>query len=597
MLKKLGNNPYFNALRNIRALLDLDQKKRGAIMVLLLLLNAGFDVLGLTSIFPLIDAAINPTTIQEKWYLSYPYKWIGVDDTITFLFLFSLFILLIFLIKNVLSIIIFYLQSRYSFNVSLRLSKKMFQYYYNQGFLYIKDEESGKKAYSILNIPYYFAATYLLQTFILTTEIVVLLIVFFGLLLFEPAAILVLITVIVPTFLLVYLFTKNRVKAIGDQRNVLYPQAYSTIIESMAAYADVKLANKEQYFFDKYSNLLKSINKLDAQQQGIYNKIPQRMNDVVLGMGITVVFAFALIFQESSKEIISILSVFGLAAYRFLPSVNRIMGAILNIKNANYVVTELKSVSNKKIHNYKNITPLNIQKKVSFKNISYKYPGTDARILKNISFSVAKGETIGFIGTSGSGKTTLLNLLLRFLKETEGNIFVDNVTLNDINKASFQKCIGFVQQDVFIRMGSLEENIAFGEEQINREKVISVLKSVNLFHFVNEQPDGLKMQLGENGVKLSGGQKQRVGIARALYKDAEILVFDEATSALDMDTESTIINTINDLTNLNKIIFIVAHRITTLEKCNRIYEMENGAIVKKFSYSELFEEKFSNKTL
>ncbi|MFK7983269.1 MAG: hypothetical protein AB8G86_25030, partial [Saprospiraceae bacterium] len=251
ILKKLGNNPYFNAIRNIRALLDLDQKKRGAIMLLLLFLNAGFDVLGLASLFPLIDAAMNPQNIQEAWYLSYPYQWLGIEDNIKFLFVLSIFIFVIFLIKNILSVIIYYVQVKYSFNVALRLSKKMYQYYYNQGFLYINDIDSGTKADNIITITYNFASVYLLQTFILTTELVVLLAIFIGIIAFNPGAILVLLIVIIPTFALVYQFTKNRVKEIGIQRNLLYPKAYSSIWESMSAYIDVKLVNKEQHFLNQ----------------------------------------------------------------------------------------------------------------------------------------------------------------------------------------------------------------------------------------------------------------------------------------------------------------------------------------------------------
>ena len=595
LLKKLGNNPYFNALRNIRALLDLDQKKRGAVMLLLLFVNAGFDVLGLAALFPLIDAAMSPENIQTVWYLSYPYQWLGIDDHITFLFSLSVFIFIVFLIKNILSLVIYYIQAKYSFNIALRLSKKMFQYYYSQGFLYINDIDSGTKADNIIRIPYNFASVYLLQSFIFTTEIVVLIIILIGIVFFNPGAIIVLMLVIIPVFVLVYHFTKEQVKEIGTKRNLLFPRAYSTVWESMAAYVDVKLVNKEQHFFDKYGDLLKKINKLDALQQGIFGKIHQRMNDVVLGLGIMIIFGFALVFKEKSDEIISILGVFGIAAYRFLPSINRMMGAVLALKHGNYIIDKLKVIENKKIKFFKEVPILKIKDNLTFKNISYQYPASKELVLKDLSFTIKKGETIGFIGSSGSGKTTLLNLLLRFLKETKGNVSIDGIPINKQNEATFQKSIGYVQQSVFIKDGTLAENIAFGEtfDEIDESKIKEAVNGALLSDFVNTHADGIDMQLGESGVKLSGGQKQRVGIARAIYKDAQILVFDEATSALDMETESAIIETINSLTSLDKTIIIVAHRITTLEKCDRIYEMQQGTISKTFSYTELFDKKFN----
>lgn len=593
ILKKLGNNPYFNALRNIRALLDLDQKKRGAIMLLLLFFNAGFDVLGLATLFPLIDAAMNPENIQQVWYLNYPYKWLGIQDNLTFLFTLSFIIFIVFLVKNILSLIIYYIQAKYSFNVALRLSKKMFQYYYDQGFLYINDIDSGTKADNVIRIPYNFASVYLLQSFIFSTEIVVLLIILIGIIFFNPAAIIVLVAVIVPVFVLVYYFTKEQVKEIGTKRNLLYPKAYSTVWESMAAYVDVKLVNKEQHFFDKYGDLFKKINKLDALQQGVFGKIHQRMNDVVLGLGIMVIFGFALIFKENSDEIISILGVFGIAAYRFLPSINRMMGAMLSLKHGNYIIDKLRVIKNKKVKFFKEVPSLKIKNSLTLKNISYQYPSSKEEVLKNLSFVVKKGETIGFIGSSGSGKTTLINLLLRLLKETEGHLYVDDTLINEENETAFQKSIGYVQQNVFIKDGTLIENIAFGEtpEKIDSTKINEAIIGALLSDFVDAHPDGLKMQLGESGVKLSGGQKQRVGIARALYKEAEILVFDEATSALDSNTEKAITDTINNLTHLNKTILIVAHRITTLSNCNRIYELANGKIEKIYQYEDLFQEK------
>lgn len=591
--KALMNNPYFNALKNIRALLDYDQKKRGAIMFLLLLVNAGFDVLGLTTIFPLIDAALNPENIQSKWYLSYPYQWIGVEDNITFLFVLSIIIFIVFLFKNILSLLIYYIQSKYAFNVSLRLSKKIFQNYFEKGFTYINKEDSGTKVHNVINIPYIFASSFILQTFTFSTELVVLLIIFIGILAIEPGAIIVLIVVILPVFALVYQFTKRKVKKIGDKRNELYPKAYSRVWESMSAYVDIKLSNKEQYFFNKYSDLTHRINSLDALHQGLFGKLPQRLNDVVLGLGLMMIFFFALIFRERSSQIISILSVFGLAAYRFLPSVNRMMGAIMVIKNANYLIDMLKDVRNKKLYEFIEVDPILLNEHLKFENISFKYPGSNKNILNNFSLTIKKGETVGFIGDSGSGKTTLLNLILRLLKEDSGFVYLDGIPINEENKASFQKAIGYVQQDVFIKNGSLEENIAFGEfeEEIDFEKMNKAISDSMLMGFVKSHPHGTKMQLGENGVNLSGGQKQRIGIARALYKDSQILVFDEATSALDSETEKAIVKTIKNLSTIDKIKIIVAHRISTLESCDSIYHLSDGRIVKKFQYKDLLSHK------
>ena len=583
------NNPYFNALRNISEILDEDQKKRSLLMWGLLMINAVFDVVGLAAIFPLIEAALKPEMIQEKAYLNALYNYVGVEDSVTFLLIMAAILFLIFVIKNALSIFIFYVQARFSFNISKRLSQKMFQYYYSQGYLFISNQDAGKKNYDHLLIPYYFAANYLVETLIMSTEIVVLLFIFTGLLIFNPMAILFLIVFIIPIFALVYLVTKNKTKRIGDERNRLYPKATATILDSMHAYNDVILTNKEQYFFDNFTQIIEKINKLDALQQGVFSKIHQRLNDIVLGLGLLVLFGFAYVFRENAEQILALLSVFAIASYRMLPAINRIMSSALAIKNVSYLISELKPLANYSLQDYKNIPSLSLKNEIKFENIGFKYPDHPSEVLQNVSFHIKKGETIGFIGSSGSGKTTLLHIFLRFLPETKGAIFIDGKRLDSDNKASFQKAIGYVQQNVYIKNGTLRENIAFGLEvsEIDEINLNKAVQDAMLADLVEQHPEGMNMMLGENGVKLSGGQKQRVGIARALYKDAHILLFDEATSALDPETEKAIVATINHLAKMDRTIVIVAHRITTLEMCDRIYSLEEGMIHGVYRYEDL----------
>jgi ATP-binding cassette, subfamily B, bacterial PglK len=381
-LNKLLNNPFFNAIKNIRSILDVDQKRRSLIMILLLFVNAIFDVFGIATILPLVNAALDPASVQTAWYLKIPYDFIGVKDHITFMFILSVIIFFVFVIKNLVSIFIFYIQAKFCFNISQRLSQNMFKHYYEQGYLFISNTDSGKKNYDVITIPYYFSVSYLLETLLLATEILVLLIIFIAILFTNPSALLILLLVIVPVFIGVYLLTKNKTKAIGDQRNILYPKATATLLDGFNAYIDVKLANKEQYFYDSFRNVQREINSLDAKQQGIYGKIHQRINDVVLGLALMGIFGFAYIFRENSSEVFALLTVFGLAAYRFLPSINRIMGSALTLKNISYVINELKPIADKSFTEYKQVEKLPILNDIEFENVNYQYPGTDRPILK-----------------------------------------------------------------------------------------------------------------------------------------------------------------------------------------------------------------------
>ncbi len=593
ILNHLSNNPYSNALKNVRTLLDYDQKRRSFAMLLLLISNAFIDVFGLAFLIPITKIALEPSLIETNEWVTWSYHLLLSSSHINFLLKLSLLLLLVFIIKNTFSLIVLYIQSKFAFNIALRIGQKQFQFFIEQGFLHIKSVDAGHKIYNIANIPYLFAVNYLLQLLIFTTEFIVVCIIFVGLLCYSPPLLFITLLLVIPTFILIYSISKNTVKRLGNERNIIYPRLHSFILESLDAYENIKLSNNEQKYLEGFSTEQKNLNRIDVLLQGIFQNLSQKSNEIIMGCGFVGIFAFAYFFPNYEASMITIFAIFGGAAIRVMPSYNKMMNALIIIKNHAYLIDVLKPIENKKLYTFPSVSKLNFDKTIQLKDISYNYPKDTKCVLDQLSLTIKKGETIGFIGESGSGKTTLIHLILRFLTETEGSLLVDGIPINQENEAAFQKNIGFVQQNVFIKNGTITENIAFGEspEKINIEKLQKAIDQAMLKTFVNENPKGLSMQLGENGARLSGGQKQRIGIARALYKDADILIFDEATSALDMDTEKVISSSIAKLAQLDKTILIIAHRITTLNSCDRIYDMKNGKIDKTYSYTELFEEK------
>jgi ABC-type multidrug transport system fused ATPase/permease subunit len=202
---------------------------------------------------------------------------------------------------------------------------------------------------------------------------------------------------------------------------------------------------------------------------------------------------------------------------------------------------------------------------------------------------VKKGEKIGIVGASGSGKTTLMNVLLRFYEEQEGQITVDGVPINAANTRSWRNMMGYVKQDIFLIDGTIRDNITFGDENKDDARLMQAIRLASLDTLIKSLPQGVETMIGERGSRLSGGQRQRISIARSLYRNAEILIFDEATSALDNQTEQEVSESIDSLSDADKTIFIIAHRITTLKNCDRIYELTNGRISGVYQYQELLE--------
>ena len=441
--------------------------------------------------------------------------------------------------------------------------------------------------YSIVDVPMRFASHYLNTLLIMGTEIVVVMIIFIALLFINPIACGLLIITIMPAFYAIYSFSKNRARDIGTRRNKLAPQNYAKVFESMNAYVDVKLGNIENEMLGKYASLQKKLNSLDALFFGVYHKLNQRTNDIIFGLGILVIFGYAYALDMDRVSILQLLGLFAAAAYKFLPSFNRVLNALLTMKNSNFIFDELKDIIGSKLSAFEKVKSAEFKEKIEFVDLTYQYPEGGEKVVDNVSFEIKKGETVGFIGPSGSGKSTLLKIILRLIQEDAGKILIDGIHIDEDFSPSFQKIIGYVQQEIFVFNDTVKSNIAFGEEEVDEKKLSKSIKDAQLEEFIRTQQKGVELLLGENGVNLSGGQKQRIGIARALYKDAEILIFDEVTSALDGETEKAVVESINHLTQIGKTVIIVAHRISTLEKCHRIYELQKGRVSGEYSYNEV----------
>lgn len=224
------------------------------------------------------------------------------------------------------------------------------------------------------------------------------------------------------------------------------------------------------------------------------------------------------------------------------------------------------------------------------KNLSFSYHPEAAPVLNNIQLEIAAGSRIGFIGKTGSGKSTLIDLIMGLLDPSSGEILVEGESLNAANRRSWQSRIAHVPQSIYLSDSSLAENIAFGIEKnkIDPDRVAQAAERAQLASFIANLPDKYATLVGERGVRLSGGQRQRIGLARAFYKQADILVLDEATSALDDTTEAAVMDGINGLGS-EVTVLMIAHRLTTLRMCNLVIELNEGSIVRTGSYHDLIE--------
>ena len=224
---------------------------------------------------------------------------------------------------------------------------------------------------------------------------------------------------------------------------------------------------------------------------------------------------------------------------------------------------------------------------ISFLNVSFRYPGAERQTLDRVNFQVEPGQTVALVGSSGGGKTTISSLIPRFYTLTSGSIAIDGVDIQDVTLQSLRQNISLVSQDIILFNDTIEANIAYGSlSSFDRNAVTQAAKAANAWDFIEQLPNGLDTMVGENGAKLSGGQRQRLAIARALLKDAPILILDEATSALDSESERQVQSALAVLMR-NRTTLVIAHRLSTIEHADRILVVDKGQIVESGSHAQL----------
>jgi len=310
-------------------------------------------------------------------------------------------------------------------------------------------------------------------------------------------------------------------------------------------------------------------------------------------IGITLIAGLAYIMslrEDGLVTAIPILGALALGAQRLLPILQQAYHAYSSIKGSYSSFCDVLELLDQPLPNYINQplpSPIHFEKDIQLTNLSFRYNNNIPWVLEEINLNISKGSRVGFIGVTGSGKSTLLDIIMGLLSPTKGQFLVDNKQITKENLRAWQMRIAHVPQNIYLSDSTIEENIAFGvpKEQIDHEQVIKAAEQAQIKELIEEWPQQYQTFVGERGIRLSGGQRQRIGIARAMYKHADVLIFDEATSALDNETEQAVMSAIDGL-GKDLTILIIAHRLTTLKGCDQIVEVAR-ADVKIGTYNEL----------
>jgi len=577
-------------IKSFKMHLDGPLRKKALILIALIFSSAILDVFGIAAILPLIKLATDTSVIHSNEYLSALFNYLQFESDKSFLLFMILSVLGFFIVKSVYGIFVNYLETRFTATLAYKITRKQFNKYFNLDFHQFTAMKSSVITHHILNNPLSYVTWVVMPTIMLISEIFILLLIVVGIAVYDIKLFLFIALIIGPSTWLIYALLRSRITKIGEEMNRIYPISLGSLSQTIGGYADIKLANKESHYREEFLKSQKKYHQLNMASH-LPNLIPLRANELVALLGVVLIFIYAIFLTDNSEKAIVMISLFAAAAYRLMPSLNRILSSMMYIRKN---LTALKNISiypelSHEIISSSETGKMNFNKGIEIKDLNFHFPGEKNDMLKNISMTVNKGEKIGIVGVSGSGKTTLMNILLRFYKEQKGGIYIDDVLVDEKNKQLWRNMLGYVKQDIFLMDASISDNITFGDENPNMELLHKAIHQASLDDLISSLPDGINTIIGERGSRLSGGQKQRISIARSLYRNAEVLIFDEATSALDNQTEQEVSEAIDSLSEVNKTIFIIAHRITTLKNCDRIYELTDGKVTGIYQYHELLE--------
>ena len=545
-------------IKEIIQLLPEKQRKRGVWVAFSVLLRAILDFAGVAALIPILLVVV-----KQGGGRGMMLALCGA-------------VLLFVLLKNALVAFLARVQSRYQLEIYREFSRRMFANYYHRGLLFLKGKSSVQLGHEVNYVCYMFSSCVLAPVFCMAGEAVLVLLMVTALVVWEPLAGFLLCASFLPLAGLYVGLVRRRLRRYGMEELEARRKQSRTVVEAYRGYAELEIARAFHTSLASFDQGMEFIvhNRLRME---VYQLFPFFLSEVAVVAGL------ALLIGTGSGDLGLVSGVFAVAAFRLIPAVRAVLNSWVTLQNASHTITVVKEgISDKLQQGTQNQTPFTLKQNIELRKLSFAFPDGHT-LFSNLTLSISCGERIGVRGASGSGKSTLFNLMLGFFPPTSGEILIDGRKLTSANRSEWHKLVGYVPQEIFIIEGTLADNIALGQTQVDHIKMIQVLEQVQLKEWANELPQGLDTPLGEYGSRLSGGQKQRIGIARALYKEAEVLFFDEATSALDNKTEQEINHALETLSLQHRelTLIIIAHRESSLAFCDRIFDLDSGNIYTK----------------
>jgi|APSaa5957512535_1039671.scaffolds.fasta_scaffold39630_2 ATP-binding cassette, subfamily B, bacterial PglK len=568
--------------------LNQRRKRQTTFIFLLILISALAEVFSLGIVLPFIGALISPDKVFNAPYIADFLVFFEITSadqlayplTIIFIFLTS--------VATGIRVLLLWSSSRLAAVIGSDFSVKAYQRTLYQPYS-VHINRNSSEVISTLVAKVTSATTVINLILGIMSSVIVIFFITIALFIVNPEVSL----ITVSSFGIVYVIISRRVKGKLQNNSVNIERSYNAsfklLQEGLGGIRDIIMSGVQPIYTDIYGKVDRSL------------RIAQGDNIFIIGSPRFIIEAFGMIFiaivaytsslqPEGFTGILPIIAALAIGAQRLLPSMQRVFSGLNGIVgHKDSLIAVLDLLDQRCLENFqkKPLKTLNFKNNICFNSINFSY-NDDAWSINNFKLIINKGDSIGIVGKTASGKSTVVDLLMGLLSPDKGEVLIDDIPVTNKNLSHWQQSISHVPQNIYLSDSTILENIAFGVnyEDIDLDRVEYAATCANIHDTILKYDNGYQTMIGECGVRLSGGQRQRLGIARALYKKSDIIIFDEATSALDTVTEGAIIDSMKEL-DTNLTIIMIAHRISTIRHCDKIIEMDQGSIVSQGTYEQI----------
>ncbi len=582
------------SLRRTFGLLPKKDRFKFFLLLLMMIIASFLEVLGIGMIPAFVVMIAEPDKVLSLQIVGPILEQLGITTSQRLALFGAVILIALYLFKNIYLTFYKYIKMKFIYNRKVYLQNRLFKAYMTAPYTFFMGRNSAELLRNVTSEVSKMITGTVMPFLEISLKVIMFILIISGLVYLEPLITLITIFLMGGTGYIFLKLTQEKTRDSGKISRIALGDINRVILQALGGFKDARVLNREKSFLSQYDKHAR-IHVKTGIYQSIVKELPKPIIESLMVTGILTITLIMVYEGRAFSEIIPILTLFGVAAVKLMPVFNSVIQQVTKIgyseDSVNVIFDDLYTLENEYVGFRNKILAdtekLKLQNSIELKNISFKYPNSDEYAVKNINLTIKNGSVVGFVGASGAGKTTLVDIILGLLEPEDGIITVDGVDIRD-NIRGWMKNIGYIQQSNYLMDQKIFRNIAFGvpKKEIDEEKLNAAIKAAQLEETIARLPRGLKTRTGERGTRLSGGQQQRIGIARALYNNPQVLIMDEATSALDNITEKYVIEAIERLRG-DRTIIMIAHRLTTVQNCDRIYLLDNGEIIDSGTYEEL----------